>query len=158
MEQDATPVENPRQLWQAVVNELRAQKKDLLASACANGRLLQVEQNRVRLGFSPQHAMFRRQLEQRIRDAEQAVAKVTGRTVALVVEAVSAAEAEEAPESLAGERVNKAKARDERIRRESRENPVVLAAMRILDASVEDIRVMDSPDEEFTSGVEDEVE
>lgn len=140
------------------MNQLRSERKDLLANALANGRLLQFEARRVRLGFEPLHTMFRRQLESRMRDAEDALARVAGRPIAIEVEVVSAAEAESAPQSLAGERVSKAKAREERIKRESRENPMVLAALRILDGTVEEIRVVDAPEEDFLPPPEEEVE
>ncbi|MBI5548516.1 MAG: hypothetical protein HY901_31930 [Deltaproteobacteria bacterium] len=122
--------------------ELKGQKKDMLASALAHGRVLSLSQGRVRLGFSPQDGMFRRQVERAQKDAEAALSKVLGAPAGLVLEAVQANDVEAAP-SLAEEETERTRVREERAVRDSREHPNVLAAMRLLGAVVESIKVLE---------------
>lgn len=113
----------------------------MLASALAHGRVLALGGGRVRLGFSATDGMFRRQVERAQKDAEAAISKVLGTPTGLALETVSVGEAP-AP-SLAEEETERSRAREDDIRRESREHPAVLAAMRLLGGVVEEIRVLD---------------
>lgn len=132
--------DDPHRLWRAVIAELKGQRRDLLAMALANGRVLEVAPGKVRLGFGPADAMFRSQAERGLKDAEAALLRVMGTPSRIVLEAVAAGAAER---TVAQEDGARERAREERALRESREHPAVLAAMRILGGSVEHIRVLE---------------
>ncbi|HEY3450117.1 MAG TPA: hypothetical protein VGK67_27435 [Myxococcales bacterium] len=144
--------------WKAVVAELKAQKKEMLASGLAHGRLLGIAEGRVRLGFAPQDGMFRRQVERSLKEAEAAIAKVLGRSAGLVVETIDAAHVAEAAPSIAEEETERTRAREETAKKETREHPHVLAAMRLLGGTIEYIRVLEETQEEAFATTPDEGE
>ncbi len=127
-------------LWRAVIAELKGQRRDLLAMALANGRVLEVAPGAVRLGFEPAEAMFRSQAERGLKEAEAALLGVMGRPTRIILEAVTA---DAAKRSVAQEDGARERVREERVLRESREHAAVLAAMRILGGSVEQIRALE---------------
>jgi hypothetical protein len=148
------PPADPREIWLAVVGELKAQKKEMLASALAHGRVLSIVKGAVRLGFGPSDGMFRRQVERAQKEAEAAIAHVLGAPAGLVLETVTAAEAP-AP-SLAEEETERTRVREEKAVRESREHPAVLAAMKLLGGVVEHIRVLEQVEDEQFAAAPDE--
>jgi hypothetical protein len=138
-----------------VVNELKSQKKDMLASALSHGRVLAIKGGEVRLGFGPADGMFRRQVERSQKEAEAVIAKVLLAPTALVLESVTAGDDEAAP-SLAEEESERTRAREARVLKESREHPAVLTAMRLLGGAVEHIKVLEEEQEEaFSPAPED---
>jgi hypothetical protein len=102
-----------------------------------------VEKGQLRIGYSPREALYRRQVERMKGEAETILSRLAGSPIGLVLDTVD--EVAAAP-SIAQEETERVRARDERIRRDSRENAAVLAAMRVLDGTVEQIRVTDDED------------
>ncbi len=144
--------------WKAVVSELKSQRKEMLASGLAHGRLLGIEGGKVRLGFAPAHGMFRRQTERSLKEAEAAIAKVLGRPAGLVVETLDAAHVAEAAPSIAEEETERTREREETVKKETREHPNVLAAMRLLGGTIEYIRVLEETQDEAFAPPPDEGE
>jgi len=144
--------------WRAVVAELKVQKRDMLGSALAHGRVLSMAGDRVRLGYAETDGMYRKQVERSQRDAEAALSKVLGRPMGIVLETVRL---QEAPaQSIAEEDNERTRARDERIRRSGREHPSVLAAMKLFGGVVEHIKVLEEEQdqEQFAAAPADEGE
>ncbi len=127
-------------LWRSVIAEIKAQKRDMLAGALAHGRVLSLSGGRLRLGYGPQDGMYRRQAERQQRDAEAALSKVLGAPTGLIFELTTA---QEATQSIAEEDSERAKERENRVLRESREHPAVLSAMKHLQGTVEHIKVLE---------------
>jgi len=143
-------------VWRALVTELKAQKKDLLAAALAHGRVISIAQGRVRLGFAPQEGMYRRQGERMQKDAEAALSKVLGTPTGITFEESS--QTERSAPSLAEQESERLRMREERILRESRESPAVRAALRVFSGTLEHIRVLDEQEEEGFTDTPDEGE
>ena len=143
--------------WRAVVAELKAQKKDMLASGMAHARVLGISGGRVRLGFTARDGMFHRQIERSQKDAEAAVSKVLGRPAGLVIETVDAASVEASP-SIAEEDTERTRVREESATRETREHPSVLAAMRLLGGTIEFIKILEEEQDEAFASTPDEGE
>ncbi|MGC4123053.1 MAG: hypothetical protein QM765_52485 [Myxococcales bacterium] len=144
--------------WKAVVNELKAQKKEMLASGLAHGRILGIDGGRVRLGFVPADGMFRRQTERSQKEAEAAISKVLGRPAGLVIETIDAAQFTEAAPSIAEEETERTRTREVHATKETREHPNVLAAMRLLGGTIEFIKVLEDAQEETFATTPDEGE
>ena len=145
-------------IWRAVVAELKTQKKEMLASGLAHGRLLGIAGGKVRLAFAPQDGMFRRQTERSLKDAEAAIAKVLGRAAGLVVETLGAAAIAEAAPSIAEEDTERTREREETAKRETREHPNVLAAMRLLGGAIEFVKILEEEQEEAFASTPEEGE
>lgn len=144
--------------WKAVVGELKALKKEMLASGLAHGRVLSIVEGKVRLGFTPADGMFRRQTERSLKEAEAAIAKVLGRPAGLVLETLDAATVAEVAPSIAEEETERTRAREQTANRETREHPNVLAAMRVLGGTIEFIKVLEETQEETFASTPDEGE
>jgi len=127
---------------------------EMLAAGLSHGHLLAIEDGRVRLGFRALDGMYRRQAERSLKDAEAAIAKALGRPASLVIESFDEAMSSLAP-SLAQEEQERIRARESSADRVSREHPNVLAAMRILGASIESIRYSDEAENDADSGAEE---
>jgi hypothetical protein len=85
--------------------------------------------------------MFRKQMERHRQEIEEALGRALGAPTSLELDTVLPAE--DAPSSLADQETEQAKDREERIVRQSREDPAVLAAVRILGGAVEQVRVLE---------------
>ena len=139
--------------WRELIATLRRDKKELLASAMAHARLMQLEPGLVRVGFAPLDGMHRRTAERGQKDAEAALGRMLGAPTRLSLEMVAA---DEAAPSVAEVDSAQARQREARILRDSRECPEVLAALRIFKGTVEHIRLLeDEQPEDFTSETED---
>ncbi|MGI5860421.1 MAG: hypothetical protein ACOX6T_00015 [Myxococcales bacterium] len=130
--------------WRELVATLRGQKRELLASAMAHGRVLDVSPGRVRVGYAPACGMFRRQAERMQKEAEAVLSTIVGEPTTLSIESVSA---DDEIRSIAEIESEQQREREARILRDARECPTVLAAMRIFEGTIEHIRVLE-PDEE----------
>lgn len=139
--------------WRELIGTLRREKKELLASAMAHARLLQLAPGLVRVGFAPLDGMHRRTAERGQKDAETALSQLLGAPTRLSIETVAA---DEAVSSVAEIDSEQTRQREARILRDSRECPEVLAALRIFKGTVEQIRLLEEEQpEEFTSETED---
>ena len=131
--------------WRALIAELRVQKRELLAGAMAHARVLELAAGRVRLGYAPLDGMYRSQALRMQKEAEAVLGKMLGTPTTLSIEQVGA---DEAIRSIAEVETERQREREERIQRESRECPAVLAALRIFKGSVERIRVLEEVEDE----------
>ncbi|HCF61747.1 MAG TPA: hypothetical protein DFS52_27590, partial [Myxococcales bacterium] len=147
------PPANFDAVWRELVAALRGQKRELLASAMAHGRVLAVSTGRVRIGYAPDCGMFRRQAERMQKDAEAVLSTILGEPTTLSIEGVSA---DDEVRSIAEAESERQREREARILREARECPAVLAAMRIFQGTIEQIRVLEPPEE--PEGFSDEAE
>lgn len=141
-------------MWRAIVNELRNQRKELLADALAHGRVLQLSPGTARIGYTAMEGLFRSTAQRGLKDALVVLEKILGVPTGLTIETVTADESGPSMAQADGER---ARAREERILRESREHPAVLAAMKIFGGTVEHVRVLEEVNEpsEFVPAPED---
>jgi hypothetical protein len=138
------PTGDETAIWRSVIAELRSQKKDLLASALAHARVLELSPGRVKLGFGPTDGLHHRQVERMQRDAEAVLSKALGAPSPILLESVAA---DEPVRSLAEIENEQSRAREARITKDGREHPAVQAALKIFRGSVEHIRVLDEENE-----------
>jgi hypothetical protein len=146
-------VDDPQGVWRALVNEVRVQKKDMLASSLAHARVIHLGSGAARLGYGPQDGMYRRQAERNVKEVEAVLLRMLGGPTSLSFESISA---QEALLSMAEEDNERAKVREETLTRKSRESTPVLSAMRILGGTIEQVRVLDDEQEsEFVPAPEE---
>ncbi|MBI5542604.1 MAG: hypothetical protein HY901_01855 [Deltaproteobacteria bacterium] len=134
-------VDDPDSVWRQLVNELKAQRKDLVASALAHGRVLILAPGMVRLGYGAADGMYRKQAERGQKDAEAILSRLLDQPTGLVFESVTA---QDTTQSMAEEDDEREKAREAQLTRQGREHPAVLAAMKILGATVEHVKVLEA--------------
>jgi DNA polymerase-3 subunit gamma/tau len=147
-------ITDPTAIWREVVQELRAQRKEMLADSLAHGRVLSLVPGRVRIGYGPLDGMYRSQAARGQKDAQAALEKVLGVPCEIVIDSVAASD--DSTLSIAEEEYERTRAREERLKREGREHPAVLAAMKIFGGKVEDVRVLEEEtDEEFAPAPDD---
>lgn len=125
--------------WKAAIDAVAA-KRARVAASLAHGRLLRLVPGEAAITFAPEAGFHRTQVQRARPDIEAALAAHFGGAVRLVVEESAAASAAPSPAEEA------ASAEAERLAkrtRHAREQPAVLAAVRVLGGSVEDVRILD---------------
>jgi DNA polymerase-3 subunit gamma/tau len=130
--------------WPGLVEHVRAKRRPRIASILEQARLLSIELPQLRFGL-PKGSFAFGQLED-----QETIDKLTemaesyfGQPVQVRVVGLDAADSQDAPQTLAEERQSKQSDRQNRLRDDALEHPVIKSALEVFEGTVEEVRPID---------------